>query len=397
MNSSRKHADTFGADVLRGVAILLVVSFHAFGAVWYYYPTWLGWLRDFSTLPNRWYMWLYPMTLGWAGVPLFFVISGFCIHYSYLRSSNFAVGEFFWRRFWRIYPAYIVALIAFAASPWADWHSKSHVLQIASHASLLHNLSQSTFFGINGSFWSIAVEVQLYLLFPLLLMLRTRLGISKTLAVIFFIGCVWRVGVLVLMPLPGHLIHAAWTAPLAVWFDWALGALVAERFMAGRTVFHGHRFWAYALVPAFFMSTLFKPTTCVSFTMASLLSAVALDAALHAPWRFGLASRALAFIGDISYSLYLWHQPLLFPIVGGVAAVTGSRVVGWVALGPILIAASWLSFHVLERPGMALGHALWRRWQGTASAARRAVRTWQRGANPVTAFPSLDRERIGAG
>jgi peptidoglycan/LPS O-acetylase OafA/YrhL len=107
-------------------------------------------------------------------VPLFFVISGFCIHYSFLRSGEFNGRQFFWRRFWRIYPAYIVAVLIFSITkPAAIWPPMSS-LQVVSHVLFFHNVTFETFFGINSSFWSIAVEVQLYLLFPVLLLMAAQ-------------------------------------------------------------------------------------------------------------------------------------------------------------------------------------------------------------------------------
>src|SRR6476469_3517467 len=111
MVREQNRAGTYGADVLRGVAILMVIAYHSFGSAWGWYVPWNGWLRDFSHAPSQPLLWFYPITFGWAGVALFFVISGFCIHYSFLRSGQFEAGQFFWRRLWRIYPAYIVALL----------------------------------------------------------------------------------------------------------------------------------------------------------------------------------------------------------------------------------------------------------------------------------------------
>src|SRR4029079_6353157 len=113
MGSEQNRASTYGVDVLRGIAILLVVVYHSFGSTWGWWVPWAGWTSDFRSAPNDALIWLYPVTAAWVGVPLFFVISGFCIHYSFLRRGQFNAREFVWRRFWRIYPAYFVALVAF--------------------------------------------------------------------------------------------------------------------------------------------------------------------------------------------------------------------------------------------------------------------------------------------
>jgi hypothetical protein len=80
-------------DVLRACAILMVVCFH-------YLPTitgqqhsvWNGMWRDVHSMESPWMWFLYPVSLGWSGVSLFFVISGFCIHYSFLKHEASSAG-----------------------------------------------------------------------------------------------------------------------------------------------------------------------------------------------------------------------------------------------------------------------------------------------------------------
>ena len=82
-------------------------------------------------------------------------------------------------RFFRIYPPYLVALLFLAlVYPISKLYFASRVdtAQFISHLTLLHNFDQRSFFGINAAFWSIAVEVQLYALYPLLLALAARFG-----------------------------------------------------------------------------------------------------------------------------------------------------------------------------------------------------------------------------
>src|SRR5580698_10110157 len=74
-----------GADVLRGVAILAVFVYHATLRAW----PWNGWWRDFHHVPGATTRASYRLSFGWAGVALFFVLSGFCIHVSFLRARQF--------------------------------------------------------------------------------------------------------------------------------------------------------------------------------------------------------------------------------------------------------------------------------------------------------------------
>ena len=86
-------------DPIRGVAILLVFGYHSLGAAFGHDQLpWGHWFRDFKVAPS--FLPLIPVTFGWAGVAIFFVVSGFCIHLSFSRSPQWRL--FFWRRFFRV-------------------------------------------------------------------------------------------------------------------------------------------------------------------------------------------------------------------------------------------------------------------------------------------------------
>src|ERR1700687_2510585 len=146
-------------DILRGIAIAAVILCHFYGAVssGQDYLAYTKFWFDVYARPPSWWL-LYPLSFGWTGVALFFVVSGYVIHLSFLRDRHFSWRKYASRRFWRIYPAYAVALIGFALWFSVPFWSREFIL----HAILLHNATDATFFGsINGSFWSLAVECQL--------------------------------------------------------------------------------------------------------------------------------------------------------------------------------------------------------------------------------------------
>src|SRR3974377_361898 len=104
MNKSGKHIDFL--DHVRGLAILSVFLFHSLNESFHRSSLpWNGWFRDFS-VPKS-FLLLLPASFGWAGVAIFFVVSGFCIHYSFhLQGREWR--SFFIRRFFRIYPPYLM-------------------------------------------------------------------------------------------------------------------------------------------------------------------------------------------------------------------------------------------------------------------------------------------------
>jgi len=343
---------------MRGIAILMVVFYHVFCYNAGNSLPWTGWFQNFKAPPSQYYLWFYPMSFGWAGVALFFVLSGFCIHFSFLRSKNFTIRNFFWRRFCRIYPAYLAALLVFTIFCEPEIWSAFGARQIFSHLALLHNLRESWFFGINPSFWSIAVEFQLYLLYPILLFLRSKIGMNKSLILVFSLGMLWRLFAVSYYGLPKQSVTSVFTFPIMTWFDWILGAYVAENFAQGQRSFSKSWLWLIVLTPLFLTSTLFKPTIIFSFSLAAAVSAVVLDRALHHGWRDRGFPASLAFIGGVSYSLYLWHQPVLYLFELRMKPLLGS----FFAIGTYLlfiILASWLSYLLVERSGIRFGNWFW--------------------------------------
>ena len=224
-------------DGIRGIAILSVFLFHSLGTSFGFDKLpWAGLFRDFDTSGS--FLALYPLTYGHAGVAVFFVVSGFCIHLSHQRSRDKGWACFFNRRFFRIYPPYLVATcVFFFIWPWGspDPEGFSPLAQLGSHLFAVHNLHESGFFGINPSFWSVAVEIQLYAIYPLLVLLTIRLGWRKSLILAGFLEIFIRsassaYGVFYETPLP----RIITSSPFAYWFSWSLGAYLADCYLTGK-------------------------------------------------------------------------------------------------------------------------------------------------------------------
>lgn len=257
-------------DVLRGVAILLVLAFHSYGAAFGRDHIDCGKLIA-GTLPHPgWpFLLMYPLRIGSAGVSLFFVISGYVIHRSYLRDSRFSWSSYASRRFWRIYPAYFLALLVFAV-----WMNVVDTADFALHAGLGHNISASTYFSINPSFWSLAVEVQLYALYPLAIFARRWWGAGGMLVVGLLASTVWRALAFALTDWQGPATFHIWTNPIALWPDWLLGAYLAERHASGRRVFGRPHLWACCGAVLYFLGEFAVPLRTVQFSLASVVAAV---------------------------------------------------------------------------------------------------------------------------
>jgi peptidoglycan/LPS O-acetylase OafA/YrhL len=216
-------------DALRGIAALGVVVYHAVEQGEKVLP------GDAMRYPVR--VLQFVSSFGYVGVFLFFVISGFCIHLTWARAR--ANGEerpkipfvAFWkRRLRRLYPPYIIALALFLCLTAATIGiSVTHffVYDVVLHLLMLHNLDPKTCYSINGVFWTLAIEEQLYLAYFLLLFLRTRFGWGVTITVCLLSRVAWMIF--------SHLVWAKTGIGVPVpeaaashWFTWALGAIAVE-------------------------------------------------------------------------------------------------------------------------------------------------------------------------
>ena len=175
-------------DPMRGFAILAVFAFHCLRASNHYenlFP-WNGLFADVWNEPI-YKIGLIPFDLGACGVAIFFVISGFCIHTSHSRRPDPWFKSFLTKRALRIYPPYLVPLVVFAfVYPFGDTDLgiPKESTNFFAHLFLVHNFFDLEIFsGINPSFWSIAVEAQLYLIYPIMFLLARWQGWRRTLLV----------------------------------------------------------------------------------------------------------------------------------------------------------------------------------------------------------------------
>lgn len=370
MKNGTRHLELI--DHLRGVAILAVLVVHTLGMAFGYDALpWKGWFRDFTGQTS--FLFFLPISmLSQAGVAIFFAVSGFCIHLSF-ETQGQRWGGFYIRRFFRIYPPYFLALLfsvaILAINPGVDMLSRDFWWQLLSHACLIHNFAPATNSGINAALWSLAVEAQLYVLYPLLLALVARLNWGKSLGVLAACELLLRGldGALQSMgaadSAAGHVSSLLANSPLGYWFSWAIGAAIADAWLKQKPLPLANTplpFWIGLAVACHFVRPL-QPFQFLLFAVASAaVTARCLSGGnLTRGWPTG-AQAALGKIGLWSYSLYLLHQPLLHVyshlIIWAVPAehrpAPASFALVMVTWLPI-IALCGLWFELIERPGIA--------------------------------------------
>jgi len=188
------------------------------------------------------------------------------------------------------------------------------------HFLLVQNAHPLTWGGINPPFWSLAIEAQLYLLYPVLIFCVGKTEWRRSLAVLATCEVAIRIldGVTKTAGLEGSAFgHVVWTlahSPFGYWFSWAIGAFLADAFLNAqplpfRKISPG--LWLCLAIGCYF----FMPLTTLQFPLFAMATAAAISRLLSQPGpktsEPGLMLRSLKNLGLWSYSLYLLHFPLI--------------------------------------------------------------------------------------
>ncbi len=146
-------------DGLRGIAILWVLWYHVWEISWQTPPI---------------YQLIFIPATGFVGVHLFFFLSGFVISYPFVRAllrerPQPSWGHFAWRRFIKIVPSYVLSIAAAYAIGYAQQQpGASTIPDLVTHLLFVHTWFTDRYGTIDGVLWTLAVEVQFYLIFPLI-------------------------------------------------------------------------------------------------------------------------------------------------------------------------------------------------------------------------------------
>jgi peptidoglycan/LPS O-acetylase OafA/YrhL len=245
------------------------------------------------------------------GVALFFVISGYCIHLSFARNPTaFEWKGFYWSRLLRLYPAYLVSLaICLALQPFRHHVNDWSIWQIPAHLLFIHNLfGYNLFYGINGVYWSLGVEVQFYLLYPLLILGQQRWGLGRCLAV----SLILNVLCLIALSFVKLEFSSEGRSTVMTWCDWILGACLAEAHVHKKTLFTRGNLAIVLSFVVFIVALQFHMFLSEMYLFASVFFAAVMDRYLLSNRPTSWIERGLIPVGIISYSLYLWHLPVIY-------------------------------------------------------------------------------------
>ncbi|CAB3750805.1 acyltransferase family protein [Paraburkholderia humisilvae] len=362
--ASDAHAASAGKehviDAMRGFAALLVAYFHCRQVVWVGMQSFHHTVGTSFSLNSLVAYATFPVAWGSAGVPMFFVISGYCIHrgaaFRLARDPNYRLdaGNFWMRRFARIYPVLLAALLLTLALDSISLHllPVSHKVRDIGLVPFLVNLFSlqgvaGYTYGSNGALWTLSLEVQFYAVYPLLFALRRRFGMNTILIAVALINLA---SALVLER------HDIQFFP-SYWFSWTLGAWIAEA-QAGAT---GARRPRSSLV-WYGLAALFTLAGCGAFYAGQFLAfqlwALGFACYLHQALKRNrpvesAPMRLLSRFGDFSFSLYLIHLPI-FVLLSSLFYRSALQLSIWPSFGYmcIAIAAAYVFYRLVELPAM---------------------------------------------
>ncbi|MGZ8289115.1 MAG: acyltransferase family protein [Telluria sp.] len=328
-------------DGLRAVAVLAVVVFHAFPAL----------------LPG-----------GFIGVDVFFVISGFLITTILARehaAGSFSFAGFYARRIRRIFPALLAVMASCLAFGWFALFPdelKQLGLHMAGGAGFLSNLvlwNEVGYFDRAADtkpllhLWSLAIEEQFYIVWPVLLLLaHKRLNFMALAACLALLSFAANVGFIGAFP------SATFYSPASRAWELLLGAVLACAMLAPGSlpVLTGEksrnlRSFAGAALLALGLALITRGHAFPGwYALLPVLGAMLLVSAGPQAWfnRMVLSNRVLVWFGLISYPLYLWHWPLLsFAHIVESGTPSPQLRAAAVALAIVL---AWLTWRFIERP-----------------------------------------------
>ena len=343
-------------DGLRALAVLAVLAFHVLSQV----------------LPG-----------GFVGVDIFFVISGYLISsilYSSLAEQHFSLLDFYSRRIRRIFPALITVFVASFVMGWYFFYADEFInlgRHMIASAAFIQNwmlASESGYFDASAEIkpflhlWSLGVEEQFYIIWPLLLWgaWKLRINLLKLTAICLAVSFAWNIYELYFAQST-----IAFYLPQVRFWELLIGAVLAYIHLNPDSTQTSSRLFSVLglanenvrsitgvalLLLSFFLISSQKVFPGFWAILPTLGAVLLISAGPNAILNRSVLSNPLAvWFGKISYPLYLWHWVLLVYLrilEPDLFAKVKFRLLALV----VAVALSWLTYRLIERPLRFGGH-----------------------------------------
>ncbi|HAO0772538.1 acyltransferase [Escherichia coli] len=355
---------------LRGIAALLVIVSHCVRTT----------ESPYSSIDTPSDIILFnSLDLGSFAVTLFFCLSGATLYLNHKNDKTLAdTASFIVKRIFRIYPAFIFAILAYVllGNIYVEWYGEPRgiwidnialpysYVDVFKHLFLLYDLIGNPYI-INGAFWSLPVEFRYYLLFPVALFLMRKSGPTSVMALALLLACS-----VYFMPWKPSMPHFFLLSPS--FFGGMLAAYLYER--NGKPLKYSLLIIILSLVLAslvwMFRDDLpnqYKALRYYNFNILLCIIIVYFSLRTNVINYSMKIRSALGFLGNVSYSLYLLHQLVLtfVFIICMKIGITGDAKILFIF--PITVAVSllfaWASYKFIEKPGVRLGRYIIERYK----------------------------------
>ena len=347
-------------DALRAIAALLVV--------------WLHVTQNYVQLdPGNRFGGRYLFSIaqdfdfGRIGVVLFFLVSGYVIPFSIPRGRDAAIGQFLIKRFFRIYPAYWLSVPLGAWAVYWMWGRPFGVRDFVVNLTLMQDM-----FGIQpaqGVYWTLLVELGFYLLCVLLYLANSlydpiRIGVLASILALTHSAAalvIWLGLPLIGQPLAFWCLHLSLMLCGTLYRHCTLAPLRAGAM--SRAILFGLLLYYLVVFPAGAVwARGLLHNYVVSVALGLLLFVVGISV-------LRIQTRLTDRLGAISYSIYLFHLVVYYPIFWWLSRQPVDSVwreqrlgVYLIANAALTIALAWVIHRLVEQPGIRFGHRCAQRW-----------------------------------
>ena len=341
-------------DILRAVAALGVLCYHQHLGLLLSKYSHLHFLKAIDVFGASY------------AVPLFFLLSGYCIHLSNIKyvkaNQSLPLKKYYLHRFLRIYPPYVIALFtAILINYVLNMEAFPTFNDLCIHIFALQGFVASSFNTINVVLWTISIELAFYFIYPVFYYLRLKYSLNLALLLTFIVSCISIA--ITIISTNGRYNFPQKYFVLNIWFAWCCGAFLADKKMLNSDDLRKPVYKiAYTFIVLCFWACykFYDQRFDVIYYQFSILIWTAPLVLLisQEDWfkKHRNSTRLIAAIGLSSYSLYLLHEPFIylknfiahqyFPAKYQLLVMC----VGFVFI-PVI---AWFNYTLIEKPFMKL-------------------------------------------